>query len=147
MLIQSLTCSSFKYHDTFKGLPSFFNQTLWLLFYFHFVQLLLAGSIYFFGKRPDAWYGTYKWDGDNCQMLSVVRTASQSCCQLWNDSYSTNSPNTSVLTIGRNYLQTCSHATYTSWRLLFEHGIYFVQSFWLCDYYPGEVTTGEQHLF
>ena len=116
-------------------------------YFFHFVQLLFAGSICFFGKPADAWYGTYKWDGDNCQMLSVVHTASQSCCQLWNDSYSTNSPNSSVVTIGRNYLRTCSHARYTSWQLLFEHGIYFIQSFWLCDYYSGKVTIGEQHLF
>ena len=32
-------------------------------------------------------------------MLSLVHTASQSCCQPWKDSYNTNSPRTSLMTI------------------------------------------------
>ena len=36
-------------------------------------------------------------------MFSAVSKASQSCCQLWNESYSTDSLSASLVTIVRNY--------------------------------------------
>ena len=54
MSIQSLTCSSFKYHDTFKGLTSFFNQTLQLLLFF-----ILCS--YWKAHRCLIWYVQVKW--------------------------------------------------------------------------------------
>ena len=57
-------------------------------------------------------------------MLSVVCAASQS---YGNDSYNTNSPRASVVTVTRNHSHMCAHAAFTSPQLLFEGGVYFVQ--------------------
>ena len=53
----------------------------------------------------------YKRNSDDCQILSVVRTASQSCCQLENESYKQ-----SLALAGdrREKLSTHMYATYTS---------------------------------
>ena len=46
-------------------------------------------------------------------MLSLVHTASQSCCQPWKDSYNTNSPRTSLMTTESIHTRVCV-AVYTS---------------------------------
>ena len=118
-----------------------------------FVRLLFKGDVYFFGKPADINDGLIRyieWDGDDCQTLSVVYAASQSCCQPWKQlvQHKINSPSASVVTVIRNYSQRCSHGTYTScMRLLFEGSVYFVQSFQLCSYYLSTVTIQARHLF
>ena len=63
----------------------FFDQTLWLLFFslLVFVRLLFEGGIYFFEKTRRHQRRLDKVRTSGTVMLSVVRTASQSCCQPW----------------------------------------------------------------
>ena len=51
-----------------------------------------------------------------------------------------NSPSASLVTVVRNYLQSCSCTAYTSCELLFEGGVYFAQSFQLCGDYSRAVS-------
>ena len=54
--------------------------------------------------------------------FSAVSTASQSCCQLWNESYSLDSFSASLVTIIRSYSHKCaaySSRGYYSWRAVF----------------------------
>ena len=108
------------------------------------MRLLFEGVVYFYGKPADIdgliRYVQVRW----WQLLDTV--SSTHSLSVLNDSYNTNSLGASVLTVVRNYSHTCAHAESTIWRwclfrselpivqLLFEGGVYFVQSFRLCGY-------------
>ena len=62
-----------------------------------------------------------------------------------NDSYNTNGPSISMVTVIRNHLHTCA-LPHPLPRLLFESGVYF-KSFGLCGYYSRAATIREQRLF
>ena len=80
----------------------------------------------------------------NARPQSVVRTASQSCCQLWKQVVNMNRPNTSPVIVVRNYLYMCACVAYTSWSyysLLVEGDFYFARTKYLITYVNFRLTT------
>ena len=105
-------------------------------------QLLFKGGVHFFGKSAginDGWIMYIRAIQWWLLELSVVSTASQSCCLPWNKSYHTNSPSTSLVIFIRNYshmvlVQQIVAAANTRGQCL------FAQSSSLCAYYSKVVS-------
>ena len=114
----------------------FFDELPRLLFcsLLVFVQLLFEGGIYFFRKPADINDGWIRY-------IPVRQWRLLDAISRGNDSYNTNSPSTSTVTVIRKYTPCIlAAATIRGWRL-------FVQSFGLCGYYLRAVTIRGWHLF
>ena len=120
-----------------SSLPYFFDQMSWLLSFslFILVWLLFEGGIYFIGTPPDSNDGwiRYMW----ALQLGLIDTGSSMHSLLVLLSAVETSLRTHTVleiaqweSVGIISTQVCVPHV-----LLFEGGVYFGQSFWLCEYY------------
>ena len=102
-----------------------------------FVRLLFEGGVYFFGKSGDinnSWIRHVRAVivARHCQQYVQPLSPAVSRC---NDSYNTNSPSASVVTIIRNHSHMCARAAFTSRSYYLRVAFISFKSFGLCGYY------------
>ena len=102
-----------------------------------FVRLLFEGGVYFFGKPGDinnSWIRHVRAVivARHCQQYVQPLSLAVSRC---NDSYNTNSPSASVVTIIRNHSHMCARAAFTSRSYYLRVAFISFKSFGLCGYY------------
>ena len=75
----------------------------------------------------------HECDGDGCKPLSLAVSRG-------NDSYNTNSPSASVVTVVRNHSHMCARAEFTSCGYYLRAAFVSFKSFRLCGYYSRVAT-------